>query len=116
MGLKKIIKYIPRIIPGVGLGSLIVREYKKRKGTLFPYYNLRKKEDRITLGKYALQIGYLGFFLIKASFTYKGTQTLINRIKESRNIEQVENKEDNKLEKTVYFNDILDKNPSRTNF
>ncbi len=101
------IKYIPRITPGVGLASLGVREYKKRKGTPFPYYNLRKKEDRRAMGKYAFQIGLIGFFVFKAGVTYKGMQRLINKIKEPQNIEQTRNKEQGNLEKTIMYKEAI---------
>jgi len=120
MNLKKItqgvyktgIRYIPRILPGIGLISLGIREYKERKGTPFPYYNLRKKEDKIAMGKYAIQLGLLLGCVLKAGVIYKSTQSLTNKIEEKLSIERVENiqeKRENKLEKTIMYEDILNK-------
>jgi len=117
MNLKKIaqgaykfgIKYIPRITPGVGLVSLGMREYKKRKGTSFPYYNLKKKEDKIVMGSYALQIGLLVFSLLKAALIYSSAQSLTKGIEENYNFEQVEGiptvKKGSFEEKTIDYQD-----------
>jgi hypothetical protein len=112
--LKKGFSYIPRITPGVGLVSLARREYKERKGASFPYYNLRKKEDRIAMGKYAIQVAWLGFAIFKAGVTYKGAQSIINNMNnpKDKSIDPMEIKQElkkeNKLEKkTTNFEDIL---------
>ncbi|MEK0337449.1 MAG: hypothetical protein QQN41_08460, partial [Nitrosopumilus sp.] len=100
--------YLPRIIPGVGLTSLGIREYKKRKGTPFPYYNLRKKEDWKSIGKISFQVIY--FF---AAITYKvyigryiqqGVSTKEwNPFKQKRaKTEQVQSIQENKLELIMY--------------
>ena len=107
------IKYIPRIIPGVGLISLGIREYKGRKGTPFPYYNLRKKEDKIAIGKYVAQLGLIVWCVLKTGAIYKSVQSLTNKIEERPNIERVEKtptiNEGGLEKKTIMYEDILDK-------
>ena len=120
MGLKKIIsyvRYIPRILPGVGLISLGIRDWKTRKEKSFPYYNLKSKEDLKVLGRYAIQTGYLALCLIKAGVTYKGVESLVNKMNNKEKTEQahetnemnkgkIEGKESN-LEKNIYLEEIL---------
>jgi hypothetical protein len=100
--LKKGFYYIPRITPGIGLVSLSIRDWKTRRYNPFPYYNLRKKEDWKVIGKYGIQVGWLAFAILKAGVTYKGAQSLINKISNSKdNTEQVDNisKKDKRLER-----------------
>lgn len=58
MKLKKFLDYIP----GVGLISYGVKEYKTRKGKK-PMYDIKKAHDRRALGIYALEVGYFAFAL-----------------------------------------------------
>lgn len=109
MSWRKVGNYFLRGLPLVGLTSLSIREYKKRRGTPFPYYNLRKKEDWKVIGKYAFQIGWSAFFVIKFGVAYKGVKGLINKIKDSQNIEQVNNISitKNNLEKTITYEELI---------
>ncbi len=58
MKLKRVVPYIP----GVGLVAHTASEIKKRRGKK-PVYNLKDKNDRKALGKFAIQTGYLAIGL-----------------------------------------------------
>jgi predicted histidine transporter YuiF (NhaC family) len=110
MNLKKVgyyiskgVCYLPRITPGVGLVSLGIRDWKTRKKESFPYYNFKKKEDLKILGKYAIQLGWLAFAIFKAGITYKGAQSLINKINNSNHKIEKATEKENKLEKTINY-------------
>ncbi len=106
MSLKKVIQYIPRVLPGVGLISLGIRDWKTRKEKFFPYYNFRKKEDLKVIGKYAVQLAWLAFSVVKAGVVYKSVQSLINKTKEYQSIEQIQEiKKECGLEKTINYED-----------
>lgn len=113
MNWKKVGNYVLRGVPGVGLVSLGIREYKKRKGTPCPYYNLRKKEDRKAIGKFSFQVVYLF-----AAITYKvylghylqqGASTKEwNPFKQKRaRMEQIQSIQENKLEKAVRYEESI---------
>jgi hypothetical protein len=109
--LKKGVGYIPRIIPGVGLVSLGIRDWKTRRYNPFPYYNFRKKEDWKVIGKYAIQVGWLAFAVLKAGVTYKGVENLINKSDDSKpKTEQVNrdsDKKENNLERALDYDKLF---------
>lgn len=71
-------KKIPYYIPGVGLATHTVREYKLRKGKN-PWYNLKEPRDRKALANYLVQVGYLSFAILwkvyVGSYLGKGINT-----------------------------------------
>jgi len=108
-------------LPGVGLIYHIKHERKERKDKK-PMYNIRNPKDLKALGNYALQTGYLIFALFKTVSTgylvYQGVskgewnpvnyfKNPIGKIKtDSLEINQ-EIKMENKLEKTIRYEEIL---------
>jgi hypothetical protein len=55
-------KKVPYYIPGVGLATHTIKEYKTRKGRN-PWYNLKESKDRKALRLYAIEIGYFALAL-----------------------------------------------------
>ena len=101
MNWKKVLYYTP----GVGLISHTANEIKKRRGKK-PLYDLRKKEDLKALGSYLFQAGFaiISKVIIGA---YIGTGISTgnwNPVDHVKNI-FIEKKE-NKLEKTILFEDV----------
>ena len=99
---------IPDYIPGVGLVSYGIREYKARKGK-FPWYNLKESKDRKALGVYALEIGYLAFALSWKFYLGKSVATGNWNPFEFNPKDKTEliNEKKNSLEKSINYEEIL---------
>lgn len=108
-------KKIPYYIPGVGLATHTIKEYKSRRGKN-PWYNLNKSEDRRALANYFVQAGYLSFAILwkvyAGSYLGKGINTgdwHPFRFNSKNKVElKVEDKikKSSDLERTLNFEDI----------
>lgn len=108
-------KKIPYYLPGVGLVTHTLKEYKNRKNKS-PWYNLRESKDRRALGVYFLETGYLTFAILSkiylGSYIGKGVTTgnwnplNLNFKQKTEQIQENTNKKENNLEKTINYEDI----------
>jgi len=117
MNLKKVGNYVSGTVPGVGLVSLAVREIKKRRGRR-PWYNIRKLEDWKDIGKLSFQVTYLSFAIFSKAYllpTYIGNGRSTGEwhpLKQKRaKTEQMQSIQESKLEKTIRYEELLDKTP-----
>lgn len=104
MKLKKFLDYIP----GVGLISYSVKEYRARKGKS-PMYNIKETHDRRALGIYALEVGYFAFALswkvYAGNVIATGDWNPIHMFSKQKIENSVEKK--NNLEKTIDYEKAL---------
>lgn len=92
-------------VPGVGLATHIIKEYKTRKGKR-PMYDLKETSDRRALGVYAIETGYLAFAILWKVYVGNGLATgnwppFYTNSKDKKEIKYEESKKENKLEKEV---------------
>lgn len=107
-------KKVPYYIPGVGLVTHTLREYKSRRGKK-PWYNLKNSQDRKALSNYFVQAGYLSFAILwkvyAGSYLGKGISTgnwHPFRFNEKNKNEQVNKLVEKKsLEKTLDYYEVL---------
>jgi hypothetical protein len=102
-------------IPGVGLVTHTVREYKSRKGKN-PGYNLKESKDRKALVSYIVQTGYIalaiGWKIYAGSYLGKGLSTgdwhpfKFDSKEKTEQIQKDTLKKKN-LEKTIGYEELL---------
>jgi hypothetical protein len=110
MNWKKLLYYVP----GVGLATHAIKEYKTRKGQR-PWYDIREAKDRKALGMYAVETGLLVFAISWKVWLGNGIATKEwNPINQFKNYteKRVERKErrlekKNELEKNVYYDELV---------
>ena len=101
-------------VPGVGLATHAIKEYKTRKGQR-PWYDIREARDRKALGMYAVETGLLAFAVSWKVWLGNGIATKEwNPINQFRNYTEKREKNIDKrlerkceLEKTVHYEELL---------
>jgi len=109
-------KKIPYYLPGVGLVTHTLKEYKNRKDKR-PWYNLKDSKDRRALGIYFLETSYLTFAILSkiylGSYIGKGFTTgdwsplNLNFKEKTEQFQKNTNKGGNNLEKAIDYNPDL---------
>ena len=106
MNWKKLLYYVP----GVGLATHAIKEYKTRKDQR-PWYDIREAKDRKALRVYAIETGYLAFAIAWKVWLGDGIAT-----KEWNPIQQIRNytekrerrlEKKNVLEKTIHYEELV---------
>jgi hypothetical protein len=95
-------------LPGIGLATHAIREYKTRKGKR-PVYDIVNEKDRKALGIYVLETGLLALGIAWKVYLGNGIATGEWNPFKYNSKEKIEKNVENKknLEKAVKYEDIL---------